>query len=106
MPPACAYTAKQILLKPNLGYPDAPPVTVGIPVIAEVIAGIRRVNQRAEILIVEGVCYRLPAAVIAQKLGVTKLLTAGVQFLDADTLPCCIYENTAKEPQHFTAIFK
>jgi uncharacterized protein (DUF362 family) len=72
-PPAKAHEAKRILIKPNLGYPSPPPITVGMPVLSAVIAGIRRVNPGAEIVIVEGVCHSQSAQVIAQKLGVFHL---------------------------------
>ncbi len=105
MPPPSAYGAKRILLKPNWGYPKPHPITVGLPVMHEVIAGIRRVSTSAEILIVEGVCSPVSAAVIAEKLGVGELLALdGVRFLDADTLPCQLYPNTASAPQRFASL--
>jgi uncharacterized protein (DUF362 family) len=105
IPPRAALTAARILLKPNLGYPVGPPVTVSMLVLAEVIAGIRRVNPHCEVLIVEGVCHALPAAVIAQKLGLHALLDAKTHFLDADTLPCCSYPNRSKAPQRFAELW-
>ncbi|UFP95268.1 DUF362 domain-containing protein [Gloeobacter morelensis] len=105
VPPAAAHDARQILIKPNLGYPAGPPVTVGLSVLGEVIAGIRRVNGSAEILIVEGVCHRLEAEVIARKLGLGALLSEGVRFLDADSLPCKPYPNRATVPQRFAELW-
>ncbi len=104
-PPPRAFTARRILVKPNLGYPTGPPVTVSMRVLGEVIAGLRRVNSNAEILIVEGVCHALSAAQIVRKLGLDALLGEGVQFLDADSLPCRPYPNTAKLPQRFAELW-
>jgi uncharacterized protein (DUF362 family) len=104
-PPPAAKTAQRILLKPNLGYPTAPPVTVTMAVIKEVIAGIRRVNPDCEILIVEGVCHALPASVIVQKLGLVALLDEKTHFLDADTLLCCAYPNTSCAPRRFAQLW-
>ena len=36
-PPPAAVTAKRILIKPNLGYPVPPPVTVSLPVLSLVV---------------------------------------------------------------------
>lgn len=104
-PPPRAATATRILVKPNLGYPVGPPVTVGLAVLREVIAGIRRVNGRAEILIVEGVCHPLSAERIAAQLGVPALLEEGVRFLDADELPCRPYPNRSPVPQRFAELW-
>lgn len=104
-PPAKAHGARRILIKPNLGYPSPPPITVGMPVLSAVIAGIRRVNPGAEIVIVEGVCHSQSAHVIAQKLGVFNLLDAGIQFLDADTLPLKTFRNTASIHQRFSEMW-
>ncbi|MFM7352704.1 MAG: hypothetical protein ACKO1G_06530, partial [Microcystis aeruginosa] len=43
-PPRAAITAKRILIKPNLGYPVPPPVTVSLPVLSQVLRGLRGVN--------------------------------------------------------------
>lgn len=104
-PPAKAIRANRILIKPNLGYPSPPPITVGMPVLSAVIAGIRRVNPGAEILIVEGVCHPQSAHIIAQKLGVFNLLDDGIRFLDADTLPLKTYGNTASIHQRFSEMW-
>lgn len=104
-PPAKAHRARRILIKPNLGYPSPPPITVGMPVLSAVIAGIRRVNPEAEIVIVEGVCHSQSAQVIARKLGVFNLLDEGIQFLDADTLPLKTYRNAASIHQRFSEMW-
>ncbi len=97
-PPPAASGARRILLKPNLGYPYGPPVTVSMPVLEAVIQGIRAINSSAEILVVEGVCHRLPADEIATQLGLRR---EGITFLDADTLPLATYANPLAEPARF-----
>jgi len=97
-PPESARSAQRILLKPNLGYPFGPPVTVSMAVLEGVIAGIRAVNATAEILVVEGVCHRLPAGEIAAKLG---LCREGLTFLDADQLPLATYANPRPTPARY-----
>lgn len=104
-PPEAARAARRILLKPNWGYPRPHPVTVGLPVLQAVIHGIRRINPAAEILLVEGVCDKMPAAEIARKLGFAELEALGVTFLDADALPCVPYPNTSSRPQRFTELY-
>ncbi|WRH67710.1 MAG: hypothetical protein RSE13_04995 [Planktothrix sp. GU0601_MAG3] len=56
-PPKIALTAKRILVKPNLGYPVGPPVTVSLQVLTTVLQTLRQKNPQAEIFIVEGVCF-------------------------------------------------
>ncbi|MBY0505277.1 MAG: DUF362 domain-containing protein [Bryobacteraceae bacterium] len=97
-PPAAAFGARRILVKPNLGYPYGPPVTVSMPVLERVIAGLRQASPQAEILVVEGVCHALSADEIAQRLGLSR---TGIRFLDADTLPLAIYANPLPEPARF-----
>ena len=104
-PPGVARTARRILLKPNWGYPRPHPVTVGLPVLKEVVRGIRRVNSTAEILLVEGVCDKRPAIEIARKLGLAELESLGVVFHDADALPCVPYPNAAARPQRFAELY-
>lgn len=100
-PPEAARGAERILVKPNLGYPVGPPVTVSMNVLGTVIAGLREASPSAEILIVEGVCSKLPLANIVEKNGLKALLTEGVRLLDADELTCVEYENTAPTPVSF-----
>jgi len=89
-PPLAAFSARRILVKPNLGYPFGPPVTVSMTVLEAVIAGLRRASPSAEILVVEGVCHRLSAEEIAARLGLKR---EGITFLDADALPLSGYAN-------------
>ena len=100
-PPPAAKTAKRILVKPNLGYPVGPPVTVSMPVLSKVLTGLRQANPTAEILIVEGVCSKVSLTDIAQKNGLPPLLTEGIQLLNADELDCIEYPNLLPEPVRF-----
>lgn len=92
-------------MKPNLGYPVGPPVTVSMTVLEKVLTGIRAVNQTAEILIVEGVCSKKTLAEIAQKNGLPPLLTEGIQLLNADELDCVEYSNLSPEPVRFQTMW-
>lgn len=100
-PPETAKAAKRILVKPNLGYPVGPPATVSMGVLGKVIERLREVNATAEILIVEGVCSKASLEAIAQKNGLTALLTEGVRLLDADELDCVAYPNLSPAPVRF-----
>ena len=100
-PPAAAKGAARILVKPNLGYPVGPPATVSMKVLAKVIEGLQAISPDAEILIVEGVCSKLPLSEIAEKNGLTALLSDQVQLLDADKLPCVPYKNLSPQPVRF-----
>ncbi len=104
-PPSRATGAKRVLLKPNFGYPAAHPVTVSVPVLERVIAGVRGVAPEAEILIVEGVCSKAPLADILDRLGVTRLLAEladpNIRVLDADALPLKTFVNTSPTPFRF-----
>jgi len=100
-PPEAARGAKRILIKPNLGYPVGPPVTVSMNVLGKVIASLREASPSAEILIVEGVCSKQPLSTIAKKNGLDTLLTEGVRLLDADELECIEYENKSPSPVRF-----
>ncbi|MEO1395463.1 MAG: DUF362 domain-containing protein [Cyanobacteria bacterium J06634_5] len=104
-PPAAATEAERILLKPNLGYPVGPPVTVSMTVLGKVIDGIRQVNPTAEILIVEGVCSKVSLADIASKNGLLPLLGEGVELLNADELTCVEYPNTMATPVRFKSMW-
>jgi Domain of unknown function (DUF362) len=104
-PPAKAISAKQILVKPNLGYPAAAPVTVSMGVLGEVLSGLRRANPLAEILIVEGVCSPVPLTEIAAKLGLYALLDEGMQLVDADQLAIAEYQNLSPAPVRFNSMF-
>ena len=105
VPPPAAVSASRILLKPNWGYPKPHPITVSLTVLVRVVEGIRAVNSGAELLLVEGVCDKMPADQIAEKLGMASLRELGVRFFDADTLPLKEYPNQAKTPYRFGSLF-
>jgi|GEM_PF-5735657 hypothetical protein len=73
-PPSPAITAQRILVKPNLGYPVAAPVTVSLKVLQQVLQGIRKVNPTAEILMVEGVCSAVSLGEITDRLGIINVV--------------------------------
>jgi uncharacterized protein (DUF362 family) len=106
LPPREAHGAQRVIVKPNLGYPVPAPVTVGLPVLREVLVGIRRVAPRAEIVILEGVCTKVTFTEVMARLGINQLLAElddpGLRLLDADTLPHKAYANTSLQPQRFT----
>ena len=104
-PPDLARTAKRILLKPNLGYPVAAPVTVSLGVLGSVLKSLRNINPIAEILIVEGVCSPVSLSQIVAKHGVYSILDAGMQILDADELEIIEYENRSPEPARFKTMW-
>jgi hypothetical protein len=104
-PPAIASTAQRLLVKPNLGYPAGPPVTVSMTVLGKVLAGLRQVNATAEILIVEGVCSPVPLSEIASRNGLYSLMDEGMQLVDADTLPLKEYPNRSPSPVRFKTMY-
>jgi Domain of unknown function (DUF362) len=104
-PPAAARSARRILVKPNLGYPVGPPVTVSLAVLCQVLQGLRQLNPTADILIVEGVCSAVAFDKIMAKVGLYGLLDAGMQVLDADTLPLIEYPNCSPQPVRFKQLW-
>nr|WP_309224590.1 DUF362 domain-containing protein [Halomicronema sp. CCY15110] len=105
IPPPAAINAQTILVKPNLGYPVGPPVTVSMAGLGQVLTGLRQASPQAEILIVEGVCSKVSFADIMGKLGVYDLLDKGMQLLDADTLELMEYPNRAMTPVRFKTLW-
>jgi hypothetical protein len=103
-PPAKAQNARRILVKPNLGYPKKPPVTVSLGVLGEVLRGLRQASPDAEILIVEGVCSPVSLSEIASRHGLYDVMDEGMQLLDADTLPMQEYKNQCSQPVRFTSM--
>ena len=101
-PPPAAITAKRILIKPNLGYPVPPPVTVSLPVLSQVLRGLRGVNPGAEIILLEGVCSAISLREIIDILGVKSILDPGITILDADSLTQQEYPNISPFPVRFT----
>jgi len=104
-PPIAAHNARRIVVKPNLGYPKAHPVTVSPPVLGAVLRELRRVAPHAEIFVVEGVCSAVAWSEIMAQHAIAAWLDEGMQLLDADELPTIAYPNQAKHPQRFSALF-
>ena len=104
-PPQIALTAKRILVKPNLGYPVGPPVTVSLQVLTTVIQTLRHQNPDAEILIVEGVCSPVSLGEIVRRHGIDQILGDGMRILDADILPLTEYPNLSPQPVRFKSMF-
>ncbi len=104
-PPAAAHHAQRILVKPNLGYPVAHPVTVSIPILKAILMALRQASPQAEILIVEGVCSPVSLPDIASKLGLHSMLDEGMQLFDADTLPMIEYPNLSPKPVRFQTMW-
>lgn len=103
-PPSTALTAKKILIKPNLGYPVPPPVTVSVPVLRKILETLRQVNPQAEILIVEGVCSPVSLSEIISRNGVDQIVGENIKILDADTLPLKEYPNLSPKPIRFKSM--
>ncbi|MEM9151059.1 MAG: DUF362 domain-containing protein, partial [Cyanobacteria bacterium P01_F01_bin.3] len=74
-------------------------------VLSKVLTGLRTANPTAEILIVEGVCSKLPLSEIATKNGLSPLFTDGIQLLNADDLTCTEYPNHSPEPVRFQTLW-
>jgi hypothetical protein len=104
VPPAAAHNARQILVKPNLGYPEPHPATVSPAVLGQVLLGLRRVAPKAEIAIVEGVCSAVSLSEIVQIHGIADLLDEGMQILDADALSMIEYPNRSPNPVRFNTM--
>lgn len=104
-PPASLHGARQIVVKPNLGYPVGPPVTVSMAVLGRVLAGLRHHSPQAEILIVEGVCSKVSFEAIMAKHGVHALLDEGMRLLDADQLDWVEYPNRSPQPVRFKTLW-
>jgi hypothetical protein len=105
IPPQTAQGSQRILVKPNLGYPVGPPVTVSMQVLGEVLRALREVSPIAEILVVEGVCSPVSLEEISQKHGLLALLDDGMRLLDADTLPLKEYPNRSPQPVRFKSMW-
>ena len=104
-PPDRAAGAKRILVKPNLGYPVRPPVTVSRGVLARVLNALRELNPTAEILVVEGVCSAVSLHEIIHRNGLSDLFTDRIKLLDADQLPVIEYPNLSPQPVRFPSMY-
>lgn len=104
-PPTSAIGSRRILVKPNLGYPVGPPVTVSMRVLGEVLKRLRQSSPNAEILVVEGVCSPVALSAIASRHGLYDLMDEGMQLLDADQLPLQEYPNRSPQPVRFKSMW-
>lgn len=108
-PPAAAQSARHILVKPNLGYPIGPPVTVSMAILKQVLEALRRVNPSAQISIIEGVCSKVSLDEIAQLNGLFDLFEQlqddRLNLLNADDLPPIEYPNRSPAPARFQAMW-
>jgi hypothetical protein len=104
-PPATAINAKHILVKPNLGYPVAPPVTVSMGILAKVLQALRQASPDALISIVEGVCSPVSLHDIAAKNGLYAILDDRMELVDADTLPLVEYPNLSPAPVKYAKMW-
>lgn len=108
-PPAAALTAQQILIKPNLGYPVGPPVTISMAVLRQVITALRAANAQAQITIIEGVCSKVSLDEIAQINGLhdlfDELQDPRLNLLNADDLPLKEYPNLSPAPVRFKTMW-
>lgn len=97
-PPPQAFDATRILVKPNLGYPKAAPVTVSMGVLGAVLRGLRRANPNARILVAEGVCSKVSAEEIFEKHGVAEHLDDNMRLGDLENLQMDTYPNLLDDP--------
>ena len=108
-PPPAALTARHILLKPNLGYPIGPPVTISMTVLRQVITALRTANAQAQITIIEGVCSKVSLDEIAQINGLhdlfDELQDPQLNLLNADDLPLKEYPNLSPAPVRFKTMW-
>lgn len=103
-PPKAAYGAQKILVKPNLGYPVKPPVTVSMGVLKKVLMGLRKASPDAKIIVVEGVCSSISLPEIASRNGLFEILDRGMELLDADELALEDYPNLSPNPVRFKSM--
>lgn len=104
-PPAAAIAAQAIVVKPNLGYPVGPPVTVSKAVLAEVLRSLRQHSPTADIFILEGVCSPVSLEAIAARHGIYDLLDERTYLVNADTLPLKEYPNRVPDPVRFSSMW-
>lgn len=98
-PPPEAFDATRILVKPNIGYPAGPPVTVSMTVLSSVLRGLRRANPLARIVVVEGVCSKTSPQAIFEQNGVLDLLDNNMRIGNAEDLIMSEYPNLLPEHQ-------
>lgn len=100
-PPATAFGAARILVKPNLGYPQGPPITVSMAVLGGVLRGLRRANPHARIVIAEGMTSKASAEDVFKAHGLMDLLDDEMRVADAESLLMAEYDNLLAEPVRF-----
>jgi hypothetical protein len=104
VPPASARSARRIVVKPNLGYPVGPPVTVSDTVLFGVLAALRDVAPSAELVVLEGVCSKASLAQVAELRGLLRKFDAQTVLLDADAQPLADYPHTGPAAARFRTL--
>ena len=108
-PPPATLSAQHILVKPNLGYPVGPPVTVSVAVLRQVLTALRQANATAQITVIEGVCSKVSLDEIAQINGLYDLFDSlqdsNLNLVNADDLPLKEYPNLSPAPVRFKTMW-
>lgn len=104
IPPDAAFGATRILVKPNLGYPDAAPVTVSRAVLDKVLRGLRRANPGARIIVIEGSSASASMEDIYQQHGVYDLLDDNMRAGDAEDLLMEEFPNLLENPVKYRSM--
>jgi uncharacterized protein (DUF362 family) len=101
VPPPAAFDATRILVKPDLGYLAAAPVTVSIPILDKVLRGLRRANPHARIVVIEGSTSDASMEEIYRQHGIFDLLDDNMRIGDAEDLIMAEYPNLLENPVRF-----
>ncbi|PJF22201.1 MAG: hypothetical protein CUN56_07195 [Phototrophicales bacterium] len=104
IPPEAAFGAARILIKPNLAYPQGPPITVSMTVLEKVLRGIRRVNPHGRIVVADGVTADIDALENFKQLGLLDIIDNETRVADAETLLMTEYQNTSPNPAKYQTI--
>lgn len=104
IPPDSAFGAGRILVKPNLGYAAPPPATVSLPVLVQVLRGLRRASPKARILIVEGAAGKTPVEEIFEKSGIQGVLDEEMRAAPMSQLLNKDYPNRSPQPVKYEAM--
>jgi hypothetical protein len=98
-PPAAAFEALRILVKPDIRYVQGLSTSVSTAVLGAVLRGLRRANPHARIVLVERYADDVDVAQHFDSLGLAELLDAEMRAASADALntddfineyDCCI----------------
>lgn len=92
-----------ILIKPNWGYPLPPPVTVRVAVVQEIVNACREAYSDISVVVLEGVCHKLPATEVFGRLGADRLQHA--DLVDAESLPAMAYANRHRRIARFDEVW-